>query len=225
MCAAVHIVIMGCGRVGAALAQRLAPLEHTMAVIDQDALAFRRLGDDFPGRTVQGVGFDRDTLVEAGVEQAGAFAAVSSGDNSNIIAARVARETFGVQRVVARIYDPKRAEVYERLGIPTVATVSWATDQVVRRLFPSDTPHDWIDPSAKVCLLERTLPAKAVGRKLGELNEPGRFWLTAVSRFGSAMIATGDIVGQEGDIVYFMCAVDAVDELNARLTAAPEGHH
>ena len=114
---------MGCGRVGSSLRSQLAPLRPHVAVIDQDPLAFRRLGENFPGRQVKGVGFDRETLIEAGIEQAGAFAAVSSGDNSNIIAARVARETFGVQHVVARIYDPKRAEVYERLGIPTVATV------------------------------------------------------------------------------------------------------
>ena len=107
-----------------------------MAVIDQDADAFRRLGPDFAGKTVTGVGFDRDTLLEAGIEQADAFAAVSSGDNSNILAARVARETFGVENVVARIYDPGRAEVYQRLGIPTVATVRWTADQVLRRLLP-----------------------------------------------------------------------------------------
>jgi trk system potassium uptake protein TrkA len=196
-----------------------------VAVVDRSARAFRRLHPDFAGLKVTGIGYDRDTLKEAGIERAGAFAAVTYGDNSNIVCARIAHETYEIPNVVARIKDPRRALIFQRLGIPTVATVSWATDQVIRRLFPTDTPHDWIDPSAKVCLLERTLPAKAVGRKLGELNEPGRFWLTAVSRFGSAMIATGDIVGQEGDIVYFMCAVDALDELNNRLTTAPEGHH
>ncbi|MBN9620072.1 MAG: TrkA family potassium uptake protein, partial [Actinobacteria bacterium] len=134
-----HIVIMGCGRVGAALALQLSPLDHTVAVIDQDPLAFRRLGDDFPGRRVKGMGFDRETLIAAGIEQAAAFAAVSSGDNSNIIAARVARETFGVQRVVARIYDPKRAEVYERLGIPTVATVPWTSARLLKAVLGETT--------------------------------------------------------------------------------------
>ncbi len=121
---AVHFVIMGCGRVGATLARSLEDRGHTVAVIDQNPDAFRRLGAGFEGTTVTGVGFDRDTLVEAGIEHAYAFAAVSSGDNSNILAARVARETFGVSNVVARIYDPGRAEVYQRLGIPTVATVA-----------------------------------------------------------------------------------------------------
>ncbi|HEY1737381.1 MAG TPA: TrkA family potassium uptake protein [Acidimicrobiia bacterium] len=220
-----HVVVVGCGRVGSELALTLEQMGHSVAVVDRSARAFRRLHPDFAGLKVTGIGYDRDTLKEAGIERAGAFAAVTYGDNSNIVCARIAHETYEIPNVVARIKDPRRALIFQRLGIPTVATVSWATDQVIRRLFPTDTPHDWIDPSAKVCLLERTLPAKAVGRKLGELNEPGRFWLTAVSRFGSAMIATGDIVGQEGDIVYFMCAVDALDELNNRLTAAPEGHH
>ena len=219
------MVVVGCGRVGSELALKLEQMGHSVAVVDRSARAFRRLHPDFAGLKVTGIGYDRDTLKEAGIEHAGAFAAVTYGDNSNIVCARIAHETYEIPNVVARIKDPRRALIFQRLGIPTVATVSWATDQVMRRLFPSETPHDWIDPSAKVCLLERTLPAKAVGRKLGELNEPGRFWLTAVSRFGSAMIATGDIVGQEGDIVYFMCAVDALDELNDRLTAAPEGHH
>jgi trk system potassium uptake protein TrkA len=211
--------------VGSELALQLEQMGHSVAIVDRSARAFRRLHPDFAGTKVTGIGYDREVLAEAGIEKAGAFAAVTYGDNSNIVCARIAHETYEVPNVVARIKDPRRALIFQRLGIPTVATVSWATDQVVRRLFPSDTPHDWLDPSAKVCLLERTLPAKAVGRKLGELNEPGRFWLTAVSRFGSAMIATGDIVGQEGDIVYFMCAVDALDELHERLTANSEGHH
>src|ERR1700752_777189 len=138
-----HVVIMGCGRVGSTLALRLEQLGHPVAVIDQDAGAFRRLSKDFQGRSVVGVGFDRETLAEAGIEEAGAFAAVSNGDNSNIISARVAREQFGVEHVAARIYDPRRAEVYQRLGIPTVATVKWTADQMLRRLLPESTEPLW----------------------------------------------------------------------------------
>src|SRR5699024_9119495 len=133
----VHIVIMGCGRVGSSLTKDLQDRGHSTSVIDQDPNAFRRLGPEFAGTTVTGVGFDRDVLGAAGIDNADAFAAVSSGDNSNIIAARVAREQFGIENVVARIYDPGRAEVYERLGIPTVATVRWAADQVLRRILPA----------------------------------------------------------------------------------------
>src|SRR5689334_19281970 len=125
---------MGCGRVGSTIAHSLEARGYTVAVIDRNPDAFRRLGSDFPGLTITGIGFDRDVLIAAGIERADAFAAVSSGDNSNIISARLASETFGVQRVVARIYDPKRAEVYERLGIPTVATVRWTADRMLRHL-------------------------------------------------------------------------------------------
>ena len=137
-----HVVIMGCGRVGSLLAIELEANGHSVAVIDQAKEAFRRLGPDFKGRTITGVGFDRDTLLEAGIEGADAFAAVSNGDNSNILAARVARESYGVTNVVARIYDPGRAEIYQRLGIPTVATVIWATDQIMRRLTRAAREHN-----------------------------------------------------------------------------------
>ena len=140
-----HVVIMGCGRVGSSLATELELLGHTVSIIDQSREAFRRLGPDFKGRTISGIGFDRDTLLEAGIETADAFAAVSNGDNSNILAARVARETYGVANVVARIYDPGRAEIYQRLGIPTVATVLWATDQIMRRLVPEGSRSEWRD--------------------------------------------------------------------------------
>src|SRR4028119_1673249 len=145
---------MGCGRVGSTLAHSLEAHGPDVAVIDQDESSFRRLGASFEGRRITGVGFDRDVQREAGIEQAQAFAAVSSGDNSNILAARVARETFGVENVIARIYDPGRAEIYQRLGIPTVATVRWTADQMVRRLFPTGVQALWRDPSGVVDLVE-----------------------------------------------------------------------
>src|SRR3954470_4661510 len=141
---------MGCGRVGSALARSLEKLGHDVAVIDRDPGSFRRLAAGLGGKKVTGIGFDRDTLIEAGIDKADAFAAVSSGDNSNIIAARVARETFGIQQVVARIYDPGRAEVYQRLGITTVATVKWTADQVLRRLLPAGAEPDFRDPSGTI---------------------------------------------------------------------------
>jgi trk system potassium uptake protein len=218
----VHIVIMGCGRVGAALAHRLAPLEHTLAVIDQDALAFRRLGDDFPGRKVHGVGFDRDTLVEAGIEQAGAFAAVSSGDNSNIIAARVARETFSVQRVVARIYDPKRAEVYERLGIPTVATVPWTASRLLKTLLGETIAEAWRDPSGAVALVAVAPHEGWVGRSVGEFESATRSRAAIVTRFGTGEIAAPSTIIQSGDTLHMLTAAD-VAELTAVASNSPNG--
>jgi trk system potassium uptake protein TrkA len=219
----VHVVVVGCGRVGSELATALERSAHEVAVIDKNERAFRRLPTSFSGKTVTGFGFDRDTLAEAGIENAGAFAAVSNGDNSNILCARIARETYGIEHVVARIYDPRRALIYQRLGIATVATVAWTTDQVLRRLLPAETRHDWVDPSGKVCLVERPIPAGAVGKKLGMLNLPGRFWLTAVSRLGKAQIVTSDLVGQEGDVLHFVADIGALDELQGHLDSA-EAH-
>lgn len=212
-----HVVVVGCGRVGSELAGTLEKDGHTVAVLDKNKSAFRRLPPGFGGRTVVGFGFDRDHLIEAGIEEAGALAAVTNGDNSNILTARIARENFGIERVVARIYDPRRAVIYQRLGIPTVATVTWATDQVLRRLLPGEERHDWIDPSGKVCVVERELPVAWAGKRFKGLNEPGQFWMTAVTRLGTARIATGDLIGQEGDVITFMAATDALDALRERL--------
>jgi len=220
----VHVVVVGCGRVGSELAGTLERLGHTVAIVDKKKDAFRRLPKGFGGYRIVGFGFDRDTLEEAGVRDAGAFAAVTSGDNSNIMAARVARETFEVDRVVARIYDPRRAVIYQRLGIPTVATVSWTTDQVMRRLLPGESPADWTDSSGGVGLVERDLPASWAGKKLSGLTVPGVFALAAVTRLGTAQVARPDLVGQDGDILHFAAEVSALDTLRHRLEHGEEHH-
>lgn len=219
----VHVIVVGCGRVGTELAGLLEQAGHSVAVIDKNPKAFRRLPPSFGGTTVVGLGFDREHLAEAGIDRAGAVAAVTSGDNSNILAARVAREHFGVERVVARIYDPRRAVIYQRLGISTVATVRWTTDQVLRRLLPGEEqPHEWVDPSGQVCMFEYDLAPAWAGKKLANLNEPGRWWLTALSRLGSAQVVDPNVIGQEGDVLMFVTAVDALDALRHRLDQGPE---
>src|SRR3954465_11592215 len=179
---------MGCGRVGSTLALILEAQGHQVAVIDAAEAAFRRLGTAFQGRRVTGIGFDRDTLREAGIEEGHAFAAVSSGDNSNIISARVARETFGIDNVVARIYDPGRAEVYQRLGIPTVATVRWTSDQIMRRLLPDGSEPEWRDPSGSIRIEVVEAPEAWVGRKLSELEDTG-LRVAFVTRLGGGLMA------------------------------------
>src|SRR5207302_9330002 len=191
---------MGCGRVGSTIAHSLENFGHSVAVVDQSAEAFRRLGPDFAGRTVTGVGFDRDTLIEAGIEEADAFAAVSSGDNSNIISARVARETFGVAHVVARIYDPRRAEVYARLGIPTVATVRWTADEMLRRLIPDGAHSIWGDPSGHVVLVEMTYDDGWVGHSMKRLQESTGARVAFVTRYGDAMLVDEKTALQDGDL-------------------------
>ncbi len=217
-----HVVVIGCGRVGSELAGSLEQAGHTVAIVDKAASAFRRLPADFQGEKVVGFGFDRDDLAKAGIEKAGAFASVTSGDNSNILCARIARETYGIEHVVARIYDPRRALIYQRLGIPTVATVAWTTDQVLRRLLPGETRHDWVDGTGRIGVVERPIPNKAIGKKLAKLNVPGRFWLTAVTRFGKAQIVTSDLVGQEGDVLVFVSDMDCLDALQAHIESGGE---
>ena len=215
-----HVVIMGCGRVGSALAAGLERLDHEVAVIDRDKLSFRRLGPDFAGTTIAGMGFDRDVLVAAGVERAGAFAAVSSGDNSNIIAARLARENFGVERVVARIYDAKRAAVYERLGIPTVATVPWTTDRFLRTLMRDTSSAAWRDPSGTVAVLEVSLHEDWAGKRVSELQEAIGARVAFIIRFGVGLLPDKRTVVQSDDQVYVAAVSGTVAEASV-LAAAP----
>ena len=218
-----HIVIMGCGRLGSTLAHILEDQGHTVAVIDQNAEAFRRLGSGFKGRRITGIGFDRDVLIEAGVEDASAFAAVSNGDNSNIIAARVARETFGVQNVAARIYDPRRAEVYQRLGIPTVATVRWTADQMLRRLLPAGAEPLWRDPSGKMVLAEVAFADSWIGEKASALEDAARTRIAFISRLGEAMTCPPGTVLQEGDVVHIVAPEEDLDRITALFAGRREG--
>jgi trk system potassium uptake protein TrkA len=220
----VHIVIMGCGRVGSALARTLEKQGHSVAVVDQDPTAFRRLGSGFAGQRVTGVGFDQDTLREAGIEEAGAFAAVSSGDNSNIIAARVARENFGVENVAARIYDPRRAEVYQRLGISTVATVRWTADQMLRRLLPSGAEPNWQDPSGAVQLAEVPVAPAWIGLRLSKLEQAANVRVAFVSRLGVGTLPTSETVLQEGDLVHMMMRTADLEAVEAVFAKGPEDH-
>jgi trk system potassium uptake protein TrkA len=217
----VHIVIMGCGRVGSTLAHILEDKGHSVAIIDQNPEAFRRLRGGFKGRRVTGFGFDRDVLVEAGVEKAAAFVAVSSGDNSNIISARVARETFGIENVVARIYDPRRAEVYQRLGIPTVATVRWTADQMLRRLLPEGHEPLWRDPSGDVVLAEVVLDTGWVGEKVGELEGAAQTRVAFLSRMGEAIVPDAATVIQDGDIVHVVGHADDMERINEAVAKRP----
>jgi trk system potassium uptake protein TrkA len=219
----VHVVIMGCGRVGSMVALELDGRGHEVVVVDQDPDSFRRLGPDFSGTTVTGVGFDWDTLREAGVEKTDAFVAVSSGDNSNIVSARVARENFGVGTVVARIYDPRRAEIYQRLGIPTVATVRWTADRILRRLLPGGVHEDYRDPSGNVLMGELPVAASWVGQTYGRLEQECGIRIGYVTRFGQGLLTTSSTVVQEGDVVHALLLSDDAERAAEAVSTAPEG--
>ena len=219
-----HVVIVGCGRVGSGLAARFEAEGDSVAVIDRSPTAFGRLGSDFAGRTIAGIGFDRDRLVDAGIEEAGALAAVTNGDNSNILVARVARETFGVERVVARIYDPHRADIYQRLGIPTIASAQWTTDQVMRRMQPARTAAEWSDPSAGVALVERPVVSTLAGKTIDDIDLDGAAHIVALSRLGRAQLTEPGLVLQEGDIMYLIVVSSRVDDLTGLLEASGGRH-
>ncbi|HEY7626507.1 MAG TPA: TrkA family potassium uptake protein [Ilumatobacteraceae bacterium] len=213
-----HVIVVGCGRVGSEVALNLAASdEHDVVIIDRKPDAFRRLGENFKGTTMVGVGFDRDLLTEAGITPDCAVAAVTSGDNSNILIARTARETFGVQRVVARIYDPRRASIYERLGIATVASVTWTSARVLRHLLGSDSTPDWIDPSARFTIVERRVPAHAAGMSIADLESSAEARVAVLSRFGETSLPSAKTLLQEDDKVHVVVAADSVEALDAAL--------
>ncbi len=214
-------MIMGCGRVGSLLATSLDADGHSVAVIDSDSKAFARLPQGFSGRRVTGMGMDRDALRQAGIKDAYAFAAVSNGDNSNIIAARIARETFRVERVVARIYDPTRALVYERLGIPTVATVQRTAESVLRRMLPPSAAITWTHPTGRVSLVNVTPVADWFGLPFRLVEELTGHRIAFVSRLGSVTPAGADMLVQEHDQLYFAIAGQDPAPLRNILTRAP----
>lgn len=218
----VHSIVVGCGRLGSELAVALEKAGHTVSIIDKRKTAFERyLPERWTGRAVVGMGFDRDALEQAGIKEASAVAAVTGGDNSNILAARIAKETFQIPNVVARIQDPRRAVLYQQLGIQTVASVSWATEQVMRRLFPSESVAEWTDATGSMKLLDLAIPAKWAGRKLGALTDPGRFLLVGLTRGSESRIPREDQIGQEGDRLHLVTMADAEQDLTTLLETGP----
>jgi len=220
----VHIVIMGCGRVGSTLAHILEDRENTIAVIDRDPEAFRRLRSSFKGEKITGIGFDRAVLIQAGIERADAFVAVSSGDNSNIISARVARETFNVERVVARIYDPRRAEVYERLGIPTVATVRWTADQMLRKIIPEGGQPLWRDPTGKIVLTELGFSRAWIGEQVKSIEASTMSRIAFIDRLGQAFVPEPGTALQEGDVLHVVARESDLDRIAAAFATRGGGH-
>jgi trk system potassium uptake protein TrkA len=221
----VHVVIMGCGRVGSTLARSLEDRNHTVAVIDSEPDAFRRLGPAFNGDKVTGYGFDQPVLEKAGIKRADAFAAVSSGDNSNIIAARVAREQFGIQQVVARIYDPGRAEVYQRLGITTVATVKWTADQVLRRILPAGAEPDFRDPSGAIRVDQVPIPEVWVGQRTVDFQMQTGARIAWIDRLGEGMLPDRQTVIQENDLIHLVMRESDAGHVFEVIKNGPEEHH
>lgn len=197
-----HTIIAGCGRVGSELAVNLNRLGHTIAIVDKNPKAFERLKPGFNAKQVVGFVFDREVLEAAGIHEATAFASVTSGDNSNILSARVAKEHYRVPKVVARIYDPRRAQIYQRVGIQTVATVRWTTDQILRSLLPEEAPVEYTVDNGEVVVTALPAPTQVIGKSAVDLDIDGRRRVVAVSRFGVPRVPDASLTIQEGDILH-----------------------
>ncbi len=207
-----HVVIMGCGRTGSQLARRLEEEGHSVTVIDKDPSAFHMLGTGFKGRTITGIGFDRDALVSAGIERADAFIAVSSGDNSNIVSSRVAKTVFRVPKVITRIYDPRRAQIYRGMGIPTVAPVTWGINRITDLLFLERTFSRDTFGNGEVELMELEIPANLDGRKVSDFEVPGEILVASIARLGKAFVPVSGTTFKDSDLVNVVVQRSSMDK-------------
>jgi trk system potassium uptake protein len=212
-----NIIIMGCGRVGSQVSQLLVRQGHKVTVIDHDANALTRLGSDFKGRVVQGLGFDRNVLVEAGVETAEGFIAASASDNANIVAARIAHNIFRVPRVVARLYDPVRAEVYHRLGLTTISSTQWGAERIVEVVTHNDLDVVDIFRDGGTMMVRIEVPSRLNGYRVAQLNVPGEVLVSAITRDHQTFIPVSGTEFKEGDILYLAVIPSAMDRLEELL--------
>ncbi len=211
------IVVLGCGRVGSQLAGALDVEGHEVSIIDKEPKAFRRLNPSFKGKTVSGIGFDRDVLVEAGIERADGFASVTNGDNSNIISALIAKRVFHVPRVVTRIYDPMRANIYKRFGIPTISSTVWGANSLREHLLFRELNSEFSFGSGEVELMEMEIPARLVGRSVNDLAVEGQALVTCVVRLGQSMVPTEATVFKEGDLVFVCVATSFLSKFRSMI--------
>lgn len=211
------VIIMGCGRVGEQLGRLMVDEGHEVAVIDSDPSALARLGLDFKGRRIRGVGFDRSTLLEAGIERADAFAATSSSDNANIVAARIARNIFRVPRVVARLYDPRRAEIYRRLGLLTISSTTWAAERIRELILHAELDPRFTFGHGEVCVVSIETPPQLIGRMVKDLIVPGEINVAAITRQGQAFIPLSGTEFHDGDVIHLLVLSTAMDRFKALL--------
>lgn len=201
-------VIVGCGRVGARLSSELSRAGHDVTVIDKDPTAFQRLGPTYRGQTIEGVGFDRNALIRAGIERADGFASVTNGDNTNIVSARVARYVFRVPMVVTRIYDPRRAEIYRRLGIQTISPTDWGATRIGELLLHPGVVTQLTMGHGEVSVVEYVVSEHLDGHRVDELTIPGEVSVAGLVREGRAIVPTPGTRFRLGDILYL--SVDTV---------------
>lgn len=221
-----HAVIVGCSRVGGELAHALESKGYTVSIIDRDAASFeQRLHPGFHGKKLEGIGFDREILEEAGIKEAEIFVSATRGDNTNIVSARIAKEHYEVPKVAALIYDPRRAEIYERLGISTVASVAWSTDQIIARVMPDPERVEWTVGSGEVVVIGIPAPSSLIGQPLDSLRESGKVSVVTLSRLGKTLVPDLRSVIQEGDFLHLAVLRSYVKELEAKLMNPRKEEH
>jgi trk system potassium uptake protein TrkA len=217
------IVVMGCGRVGEQVSVLMSEEGHDVSVIDCDPNALEKLGPRFKGRTVRGVGFDRDVLIEAGIEDADAFTATSSSDNVNIVAARIARNVFHVPRVIARLFDPRRAEIYRRLGLLTISSTTWGAERIREMLIHTDVDPQFTFGNGDVCLIAVETPPHLVGRMVKSLVIPGEVSVAAITRSDRAFLPTMGAEFRADDIIHLVVLSSAMEQLKVMLGLSEGG--
>jgi trk system potassium uptake protein TrkA len=207
------VIVMGCGRIGSQVSQLLSDQGHEVMVIDHDANSEGRLGPHFKGSIIKGLGFDRKILEQAGIEQAEAFVAASQSDNANIVAARIARNIFHVPRVVARLYDPRRAEIYQRLGLTTISSTNWGAERIFQVLTHTDIDVWNSFGNGEVTLVHVELPPQLTGRNVQMINVPGEIMVVSITRNDRAFIPTSGTEFHEGDLVNLVVLSSALNRL------------
>ena len=217
-----RVIIMGCGRVGEQLARLMSEEGHEVTVIDYDASALARLGPDFKGRRIKGIGFDRDVLLSAGIEEADGFAAMSSSDDVNVVAARIARHLFHVPRVVARLYEPERAEVYRRLGLVTISSTAWGAERTRELLTHAELDAVRSFGAGEVQLLEVEVPPRLVGHSVRDLSVPGEVSVITITRDGKAQLPMLGTAFRTGDVIHLAVLSGAMNRVE-RLLGIGEG--
>jgi trk system potassium uptake protein len=207
------VIVMGCGRIGSQVSQLLSEHGHDVTVIDHDSNSDGRLSSKFRGNIIKGLGFDRNILMQAGIEQAEAFVAASQSDNANIVAARIARNLFHVPRVVARLYDPRRAEIYQRLGLTTISSTNWGAERIFQVLTHSNIDVWNTFGSGEVTLVHIELPPQLIARNVMQLNVPGEIMVVSITRNDHAFVPVTGTEFHEGDLVNLVVLSSAMDRL------------
>ncbi len=211
------VIIMGCGRIGSQVSELMCAQGHDVTVIDHDSNAVDRLGPNFKGRIVHGLGFDRNVLIEAGIERADAFVSASSSDNANIVAARIARNIFHVPRVVARLYDPRRAEVYQRLGLTTISSTNWGAERIYQMISHTDLDVLYTFGRSEVSLVVVEAPPQLIGKNVAQLSVPGEIGVVSITRNDQAFIPVLGTEFKEGDLIHLSVLSSAMDRLEEML--------